>query len=74
MKCDPLNIKTAQRIFLGKESKFSPNGKEALQLSKPQNPATRASFAPILGSQVQLQVLAYWSKNLSIHRKGKYNA
>jgi ABC-type phosphate transport system substrate-binding protein len=56
-----IDIKTAQRIFLGKESKFS-NGKEALPINQAPESATRASFDTDTLGRSSTQVAAYWSK------------
>ena len=56
-----LDAKTAQRIFLGKESKFS-NGKEAIPINQAPDSANRASFDTDTLGRSSTQVAAYWSK------------
>lgn len=56
-----LDVKTAQRIFLGKENKFS-NGKEALPINQVPESASRASFDTDTLGRSSTQVAAYWSK------------
>jgi ABC-type phosphate transport system substrate-binding protein len=56
-----LDAKVAQRIFLGKENKFS-NGKEALPINQNSESSTRASFDTNTLGRNSSQVTAYWSK------------
>ncbi|MDP5041401.1 MAG: phosphate ABC transporter substrate-binding protein [Paraglaciecola sp.] len=56
-----IDAKTAQRIFLGKENKFS-NGKEALPINQVPESASRASFDTDTLGRSSTQVAAYWSK------------
>jgi ABC-type phosphate transport system substrate-binding protein len=63
-----LDAKAAQRIFLGKESKFS-NGKEALPINQVPESASRSSFDTDTLGRSSTQVAAYWS-NLVFTGKG----
>jgi ABC-type phosphate transport system substrate-binding protein len=56
-----IDAKTAQRIFLGKENKFS-NGKEALPINQVPDSASRATFDTTTLERSSSQVAAYWSK------------
>ena len=56
-----LDAKAAQRIFLGKENKFS-NGKEAIPINQSPDSAHRASFDTDTLGRSSTQVAAYWSK------------
>ena len=56
-----LDSKTAQRIFLGKESKFS-NGKEVLPINQVPESSSRALFDSETLGRSSTQVAAYWSK------------
>lgn len=56
-----LDLKSAQRIFLGKENKFS-NGKEALPINQVPESSSRASFDSDTLGRSSTQVAAYWSK------------
>lgn len=56
-----IDAKTAQRIFLGKENKFS-NGKEAIPINQAPESPVRASFDTETLGRSSTQVAAYWSK------------
>ncbi len=56
-----LNKKSVQRIFLGKEKKFS-NGKEALPINQDASTAERGSFDSDTLGRSSTQIAAYWSK------------
>jgi ABC-type phosphate transport system substrate-binding protein len=56
-----LNVKTVQRIFLGKEKKFS-NGKEALPLNQTASADVRGLFDTDTLGRSSTQIAAYWSK------------
>ncbi|WJG08798.1 phosphate ABC transporter substrate-binding protein [Aliiglaciecola sp. LCG003] len=56
-----LSVKDVQRIFLGKEKKFS-DGKETLPINQAESSAIRAEFDSELLGRSSTQVAAYWSK------------
>jgi ABC-type phosphate transport system substrate-binding protein len=56
-----IDVKAAQRIFLGKESKFS-NGKEAIPINQAPDSPNRASFDTDTLGRSSTQIAAYWSK------------
>lgn len=56
-----LDAKSIQRIFLGKEKKFS-NGKEAIPINQEARTASRNSFDTDTLGRSSSQVSAYWSK------------
>jgi ABC-type phosphate transport system substrate-binding protein len=56
-----LNKKLVQRIFLGKEKKFS-TGQEAIPINQVPNSASRSSFDSDTLGRSSTQVAAYWSK------------
>jgi ABC-type phosphate transport system substrate-binding protein len=56
-----LDIKSVQRIFLGKEKKFS-NGKEALPVNQVPSSAARSTFDTDTLGRSSTQIAAYWSK------------
>ncbi|WP_340680267.1 phosphate ABC transporter substrate-binding protein [Paraglaciecola sp.] len=56
-----IDAKAAQRIFLGKESKFS-NGKEAIPINQAPDSPNRSSFDSDTLGRSSTQVAAYWSK------------
>lgn len=56
-----LDAKIVQRIFLGKEKKFS-NGKEILPLNQAPSSAARGSFDTDTLGRSSTQIAAYWSK------------
>lgn len=56
-----LDSKTVQRIFLGKEKKFS-DGTESLPVNQVADNALRQSFDEAVLGRSSSQVSAYWSK------------
>jgi ABC-type phosphate transport system substrate-binding protein len=56
-----LDKKMVQRIFLGKEKKFS-SGKEVLPVNQVPSSATRGSFDSDTLGRSSTQIAAYWSK------------
>jgi ABC-type phosphate transport system substrate-binding protein len=56
-----IDAKSAQRIFLGKEKKFS-TGKEAIPINQAAGSASRNSFDNDTLGRNSAQVSAYWSK------------
>jgi ABC-type phosphate transport system substrate-binding protein len=56
-----LDAKQVQRIFLGKDKKFS-NGSEAKPVNQASDSATRGSFDQDVLGRSSSQVSAYWSK------------
>lgn len=56
-----LDAKAAQRIFLGKESKFS-NGNDAIPINQGPDSPNRAAFDTDTLGRSSTQVAAYWSK------------
>lgn len=56
-----LDKKSVQRIFLGKEKKFS-DGKEALPINQVTTSAARGSFDSDTLERSSTQIAAYWSK------------
>ncbi|MGS2721672.1 phosphate ABC transporter substrate-binding protein [Paraglaciecola aestuariivivens] len=56
-----ISKKSVQRIFLGKEKKFS-NGKEALPVNQTTANALRSSFDTDTLGRSSTQIAAYWSK------------
>ena len=56
-----IDVKSAQRIFLGKENKFS-NGKEAIPINQAPDSPNRATFDTDALGRSSTQVAAYWSK------------
>jgi len=56
-----LDEKAVQRIFLGKEKKFS-NGKEVLPVNQVPSSGARSSFDTDTLGRSSTQIAAYWSK------------
>ena len=56
-----LSKKAVQRIFLGKEKKFS-NGKEVLPINQTPSSSARDSFDTNTLGRSSTQIAAYWSK------------
>lgn len=56
-----IDAKSAQRIFLGKEKKFS-TGKEAIPINQVTGSASRGAFDNDTLGRSSAQVSAYWSK------------
>ncbi|MDP5032954.1 phosphate ABC transporter substrate-binding protein [Paraglaciecola sp.] len=56
-----IDAKVAQRIFLGKEGKFS-NGKEAIPVNQIADSPSRTDFDTTVLGRSSAQVSAYWSK------------
>jgi ABC-type phosphate transport system substrate-binding protein len=56
-----LDKKSVQRVFLGKEKKFS-NGKEVLPINQVPSSAARGSFDTDTLGRSSTQIAAYWSK------------
>lgn len=56
-----LSAKDVQRIFLGKEKKFS-NGKEVIPLNQVPSASARSAFDTDTLGRSSTQVAAYWSK------------
>lgn len=56
-----INAKIVQRIFLGKEKKFS-NGKEVLPINQVPSSTARGSFDTDTLGRSSTQIAAYWSK------------
>ncbi|MGQ8365716.1 phosphate ABC transporter substrate-binding protein [Glaciecola sp. 1036] len=58
---DPLDEKTVQRIFLGKEKKFA-SGTESIPVNQSPDNALRHEFDETILGRNTSQVSAYWSK------------
>nr|WP_136249644.1 phosphate ABC transporter substrate-binding protein [Ningiella ruwaisensis] len=56
-----IDAKTVQRIFLGKEKKFS-NGNAAIPINQTADNSVRAQFDESIVGRSSSQVSAYWSK------------
>lgn len=56
-----MDSKIAERIFLGKEKKFS-NGKEAIPINQVPGASSRTTFDTDVLGRNSSQVTAYWSK------------